>query len=135
MEIGWGRQFAFDFQLSVFHSEVCPRRFRAAMMHVHHFLAAGAAAGYAGGMWYVYVLRCADGTLYTGVTNDLERRLADHNAGKGARYTRTRRPVEVVYSEQAADRGAAQRRESEIKRMPAPAKQQMVEAGPTRAGA
>jgi putative endonuclease len=81
-------------------------------------------------MWLVYILRCADGTLYTGVTNDMEKRLVEHNAGRGARYTRTRRPVEVVYREEAPDRGAAQRRESEIKRMPAAAKQRMAEAGP-----
>ena len=55
-------------------------------------------------MYFVYLLRCADGTLYTGCTNDLDRRLAAHNAGKGAKYTRSRRPVVLVYREQAADR-------------------------------
>lgn len=73
----------------------------------------------ADGGWFVYVVRCADRTLYTGVTTDMEKRLAEHNAGQGARYTRSRRPVELVYVEPAADRGAALRRESEIKRMPA----------------
>lgn len=53
-------------------------------------------------MYFVYLLRCADGTLYTGCTNDLDRRLAAHNAGKGAKYTRSRRPVVLVYREQAA---------------------------------
>ena len=58
-------------------------------------------------MYFVYLLRCADGTLYTGCTNDLDRRLAAHNAGKGAKYTRSRRPVVLVYREQAAERSAA----------------------------
>ncbi|MDR0915947.1 MAG: GIY-YIG nuclease family protein [Oscillospiraceae bacterium] len=66
---------------------------------------------------YVYILRCRDGTLYTGWTNDLPRRLDTHNAGRGAKYTRGRLPVTLVYSETVADRGAALRREIEIKRM------------------
>ena len=56
-------------------------------------------------MYFVYLLRCADGTLYTGCTNDLDRRLAAHNAGKGAKYTRSRRPVVLVYREQAPSGG------------------------------
>jgi putative endonuclease len=68
--------------------------------------------------WFIYVLRCADDTLYTGATNDLERRLARHLSGKGAAYTRSRLPVTLVYSEPAADRGAALRREAAIKRLP-----------------
>jgi putative endonuclease len=67
--------------------------------------------------WYVYMVRCADDSLYTGVTNDLASRIDQHNLGKGARYTRTRRPVELVYQEPAADRGAALRRELAIKRL------------------
>ena len=63
----------------------------------------------------VYILRCADGTLYTGCTNDLSRRLAAHNAGKGAKYTRSRRPVELVYREEVPDKSAALRREAAIK--------------------
>ena len=66
-------------------------------------------------MYFVYLLRCSDGTLYTGCTNNLDRRLAAHNAGKGTKYTRSRRPVALVYWEQAADRSAALRRESAIK--------------------
>ncbi len=58
-------------------------------------------------MNYVYILRCADGTLYTGWTTDLNRRLAAHNAGSGAKYTRSRRPVALLYSEECASRGAA----------------------------
>jgi putative endonuclease len=76
--------------------------------------------------WFVYILRCADRTLYTGVTTDTGQRLADHNAGRGARYTRSRRPVELVYIEAVADRGAALRRESEIKRMRAAQKRELI---------
>ena len=67
--------------------------------------------------YYVYLLRCGDGTLYTGYTDDPERRLRVHNAGKGAKYTRSRLPVELVYQEQCPDKSAALRREREIKRM------------------
>lgn len=63
----------------------------------------------------VYILRCGDGTLYTGCTNDLARRVKTHSAGKGAKYTRARLPVELVYSEPAADKSAALRREAAIK--------------------
>ena len=66
---------------------------------------------------YVYILRCADGTLYCGWTTDLEARLATHNSGKGAKYTRSRRPVELVYSEAYDDRHDALSREWHIKRM------------------
>jgi putative endonuclease len=74
--------------------------------------------------WYVYILRCADGTLYTGVTTDPERRLREHNAGGklGARYTRARRPVELAYQEQAANRAEACRREAAIKKLSREAK-------------
>ncbi len=65
---------------------------------------------------YVYIVRCADGTLYTGWTYDVARRVAEHNAGRGAAYTRQRGPVTLVYSEVCPDRSAAMRREEEIKR-------------------
>lgn len=68
-------------------------------------------------MNWVYILRCADGTLYTGWTNDLERRVAAHNAGKGAKYTRSRLPVVLLYSEQCNTREEAMSREWHIKRM------------------
>lgn len=69
--------------------------------------------------WWVYVLRCADGSLYTGITTDVSRRLAEHNGagGLGARYTRSRRPVELVYAEGAGNRAEAARREAAIKRL------------------
>jgi predicted GIY-YIG superfamily endonuclease len=68
-------------------------------------------------MWYVYIVRCADRTFYTGVARDLAARVAAHNAGRGAKYTRSRLPVKVVYQEAAADRSAALRREHAIKRL------------------
>lgn len=79
-------------------------------------------------MWHVYLLRCADGTLYCGITTDLERRVAEHARGDGARYTRGRRPVELVYSETAEDRSAAARREYEIKQLRKAAKEALVAA-------
>lgn len=76
----------------------------------------------------VYILRCADGTLYTGCTNDLARRLATHSAGKGAKYTRTRLPVELVYTESAADKSQALRREAAIKALDRRAKLALIQA-------
>ena len=67
------------------------------------------------GNWYLYILRCGDGTLYTGITNDVENRLAAHRAGKGAKYTRGRGPLELVYREELPDHSAALKREYEIK--------------------
>ncbi|HYK11310.1 MAG TPA: GIY-YIG nuclease family protein [Gemmatimonadales bacterium] len=67
--------------------------------------------------WLVYVLRCRDGSLYTGVTNDLDRRLASHRAGTGSAYVRTRLPIRVVYRERQPDRSAALRREAAIKKL------------------
>lgn len=72
--------------------------------------------------WYVYIVRCADRTLYTGVAKDLAARIAAHNDGRGAKYTRQRLPVKLVYSEPAANRAAAQRREHAIKRLSRAAK-------------
>jgi len=68
--------------------------------------------------WTVYLLVCGDGTFYCGCTNDLERRLKAHNAGKGAKYTRGRLPVRVVASKAVAGRGDALRLEAAIKRLP-----------------
>lgn len=76
--------------------------------------------------WWVYILRCADGTLYTGSTNDLDRRLAAHNAGRGAKYTRARRPVALVYREEAADRRAALQREAALKKLARAAKLRLI---------
>lgn len=68
--------------------------------------------------WFVYILRCADGTFYTGVTTDVERRVQTHNESPtGAKYTKARRPVVLVWSEPAADRSTAQKREAAIKQL------------------
>ena len=72
-----------------------------------------------GSAWFVYLLRCADGTLYTGITTDVERRVAEHNGnhGLGARYTRSRRPVTLAHVEPACSRAEAARREAAIKQL------------------
>lgn len=85
--------------------------------------------------YLVYILRCGDGTLYTGCTNDLDRRLWAHQAGRGAKYTRSRLPVELVYREAVPDRSAALRREAAIKRMDRRAKLALIAAGPPGASA
>jgi putative endonuclease len=79
------------------------------------------------GFWHVYIVRCNDNTLYTGITTNIERRLLEHNSGhKGARYTRSRRPVTLVYCEQVASRSAATLRESHIKKLKIIQKCQLV---------
>jgi putative endonuclease len=78
--------------------------------------------------WLVYLLRCADGSLYTGITNDLPQRLEAHQSGKGARYTRARLPVELIYSEPAPDRSAATKRETAIKGLSRVKKLALVES-------
>lgn len=69
--------------------------------------------------WFVYILRCADGSLYTGITTDVARRLAEHNGNDrlGARYTRSRRPVNLVHVEEVASRAEAARREAAIRKL------------------
>lgn len=81
----------------------------------------------------VYILLCADGTYYTGWTNDLHKRLASHNAGTGGKYTRARRPVELVYYEVHVSREAAMSREWHIKRLGRREKEKMVAAFTPRA--
>ncbi len=79
--------------------------------------------------WLVYIVACADGSLYTGITTDLDRRLAEHNSDRGgARYTRSRRPVRLVYREAAASRAAAARREYRIKHLTVAGKQALIAA-------
>ncbi len=77
--------------------------------------------------WFVYIARCGDGSLYTGITTDPARREALHNAGRGAAYTRSRLPVRLVYREDAVDRGAALRREAAIKRLGRAAKEALLD--------
>jgi putative endonuclease len=80
-------------------------------------------------IWHVYMVRCSDGTLYTGITNDLEKRIEAHNSGKdGARYTRSRRPVKLIYSEKAGSRSAAARLEYQLKRLPLAEKNRLIQS-------
>lgn len=79
--------------------------------------------------WTVYMLRCSDGSLYTGCTNDMFRRLEAHRRGKGAKYTRSRLPVELVYQETAENRSAALRREFAIKHLSRMQKLALLEHG------
>ena len=77
--------------------------------------------------WTVYVVECNDGSLYTGVTTDIDRRLREHNGDKkGSKYTRSRRPVRLVYAEEQCSRSTAQKRESEIKKMSRKKKKEMI---------
>jgi len=76
--------------------------------------------------WVCYLLRCADDTFYCGISNDMEKRLAAHNAGEGAKYTRGRIPVSVVYCESCADKSAALKRELQIKRLSRSAKEALI---------
>lgn len=76
--------------------------------------------------YFVYMLRCGDKSLYTGITNNLEKRIKNHNAGKASKYTRSRLPVEIVYTEKACDRSSALKREAQIKRLSAKQKQKLL---------
>ncbi|MGW8193305.1 MAG: GIY-YIG nuclease family protein [Desulforhopalus sp.] len=81
--------------------------------------------------WYVYIVRCKDNSYYTGITTDLARRLEEHNCSPaGAKYTRSRRPVTLVYFERAANRASAARREFQIKRLPVLGKTQLFRETP-----
>ena len=76
--------------------------------------------------WYLYILRCRDNTLYTGITTDVEKRLEAHRSGKGAKYTRGRAPLELVYQESCGSHSNALKREAEIKKLPRTAKEMLV---------
>lgn len=78
--------------------------------------------------WYAYFVRCADGSLYGGITTDLQRRIYEHNHSNtlGAKYTRVRRPVTLAYAENCSDRSAASKREYLLKKLPKKAKEQLV---------
>ena len=79
--------------------------------------------------WWVYILRCADGTLYTGMAADVERRFRTHSRGRGAKYTRSRLPLELVYREECESCSAALRREAAIKALTRSQKLELVEQG------
>ena len=76
--------------------------------------------------WHVYIIECNDGSLYTGITNDLDKRITTHNAGLGAKYTKSRRPVHLRYSESAPDRKQASQREYAIKSLQKSAKIDLI---------
>ena len=82
--------------------------------------------------WYVYILKCADGSFYTGITNNIERRLTEHNKSKtvGSKYVRMRRPVVLVYKQRIGTRSEALKKESEIKRLTRTVKQTLIDMGP-----
>ena len=77
-------------------------------------------------MWYLYILRCKDGSLYTGITTDVEKRLEAHRSGKGAKYTRGRAPLELVYREECGDHSTALHREIEVKALPREEKLKLI---------
>ena len=77
--------------------------------------------------WFLYILRCGDGSLYTGITTDVEARLAQHRAGKGAKYTRGRGPLEGVYTEECGDHSMALKRELAVKALPREEKERMIQ--------
>lgn len=82
---------------------------------------------------YAYIVECADGTLYSGWTNDLEKRVAAHNAGQGAKYTRSRRPVTLRYYEEFEDKSEALRREAALKKLSRAEKLKLIKGGKKRA--
>lgn len=77
-------------------------------------------------MWFVYILRCGDGTFYTGIATDVEKRLAVHRSGKGAKYTRGRGPLELIYREECGSHSDALRRELEIKALSRGEKEKLI---------
>jgi putative endonuclease len=80
--------------------------------------------------WVCYILRCADDTLYCGITNDLDKRIVTHNAGTASKYTRARGPVELVFAESCADKSGALKREMEIKSLTRSEKLKLCAASP-----
>jgi len=78
--------------------------------------------------WSLYILKCGDGTLYTGITNDLDRRVAQHNSGTASRYTRSRLPVALLHHEPCRSRSSALRKEYAVKQLPRPEKEEYIKA-------
>jgi len=76
--------------------------------------------------WYVYIVRCSDDTLYTGITTDLDKRIDKHNSGNGAKYTRSRLPVKLVYNEEHETESSARKREIEIKKLNRSQKMELI---------
>lgn len=80
----------------------------------------------AAAVWFLYILECSDGSLYTGVTTDIDRRLREHQEGTGSRYTRTRRPVVLVHQEECGNRSQALSRECVVKSLPRSRKDDLI---------
>lgn len=99
-------------------------------MEVREREAAPAPAPAAAAVWSLYILKCGDGSFYTGVTNDVDRRFRAHQEGKASRFTRTRRPVEIVYTEVCGTRSQALTRECAVKSLSRRAKDDLVAGGP-----
>ena len=78
-------------------------------------------------MWYLYILRCGDGTLYTGITTDVERRLEEHRQGRGAKYTRGRGLLELAYQEECGTHSEALKREYAVKQLPREEKERLIQ--------
>lgn len=91
-------------------------------------------SGQSAEVWFVYIVECSDRTFYTGITNDLQRRVEQHNAGQGARYTRSRRPVVLRYQELQPDRSCASIRECEIKALTRRGKQNLIDQAAISSG-
>lgn len=81
--------------------------------------------------WFIYIVECSDGTYYCGITNDIDKRMRKHNTGRGAKYTRSRLPVFLLYSEQVETKSLALKREYEIKRMKRKQKESLVNGSDT----
>jgi putative endonuclease len=84
--------------------------------------------------WYVYIVRCRDGSLYTGVATDVERRIADHLANRGAKYLRGRGPLKLVFKKQVRGKGRALKVEQQVKRLPKDKKEALIKTGAGEAG-
>ena len=80
-------------------------------------------------MWHVYILKCNDGSYYTGISSDVEKRVETHNSGKGSEYTKSRRPVVLCYKKQFDNKKAAELRETEIKRLSKKNKEKLIRFG------
>jgi len=79
-------------------------------------------------MWFIYILLCKDGSYYTGSTNDVEKRFKDHLEGRGARYTKSHKPVKIIYREEFASKSVALKREAELKKWPKAKKVKLVQS-------
>ncbi|HOX54545.1 MAG: GIY-YIG nuclease family protein [Candidatus Omnitrophica bacterium] len=80
-------------------------------------------------IWYLYILKCSDSSFYTGITTDLEKRIVRHNSGDGAKYTRSRRPVKLVYTEKIKSQSEAKKREIEVKTLSRENKKRLMKEG------